>query len=190
MWRVWMLCKYQIPHVLQSLPAGAPEKAVGFLFASIKQTLFKGKRWVSSLKESFWIFCFVESSGFNQFHHDFSSLRLSKTQIAKHFLSIPFVTQVCKISLQFKIKGIICAVITYPSTNTTKLAAVTIPQPNPQYSSFYLLFKEHPHQIPVHSHTTHTTRQSRQNQVSRKKPCMLRKARSPNQMLSSPQNIF
>lgn len=119
----------------------------------------------------------MESSGFNQFHHDFSSLRrLSKTQVAKltsRFLCASFVTQVCKISLHFQIKGIICPVTIYPSTNTTKLAAITIQLPNPKFSSFHLLFKEHPHQIPVHSHTIHTTRQSRQSQAFRKHPACL-----------------
>lgn len=137
----------------------------------------------------------MEFSGFNKFQYDFSSLRRSsKTKIAKltsGFLCTPFVTQVCKISLHFQIEGIICPGITYPSTNTTKLAAITIQQPNPKYSSFHLPFKEHPQQIPMSSHTIHSARQSRQNQVSRKQPaCLGRPEESKTDALSSPQNIF
>lgn len=83
----------------------------------------------------------------------------------------PFATLVCKISLLFQIKGITCSVITYSSTDTCpldKLAALTTQLPNPKYSSFHLFFKQHPHQILVHSHIAHTTRKNSQSQISRK----------------------
>lgn len=121
MWRVCMLCNIPDPTSCSAVSSSRnTRKICGFSVCTYQGNTFQVSGvGVSSLKLSFWTFCFVESSGFNKFHHDFSSSRrLSKTKIAKltsGFLCTPFVTQVCKISLHFQIEGIICPGITYPS---------------------------------------------------------------------------
>lgn len=177
--------QYQIPHhVLQALPAGAPEKSVDFLFAAIKQTLFKCIRGISSLKLFFWIFCFVESSTFNQFHHGLSYLRrLYKTQIAKltsHFLCTPFATQVCKISLHFQTKGIICPVVTYPSYPTAKSQIFQLPPTLPRASTS---------NTSAQSLCSHCRAKQRESGFQ-KTPCMLGRARRVQNRCSPHHKVF